>query len=163
MPSLFLFLLKFLRKSGMTTLLKINILVSGSVTVLSIVSIVFYVLYLPSPVVTLEKQLDASIKIAVLNGCGREGLAAMFARRLRSEGFDVVNGLGGNADSFNFHVSVVVDRKGDFNKAQTVGKKLGISEILDQRSDNPYLIEHVVVILGRDWDTLQLINEEDKD
>ena len=60
-------------------------------------------------------------------------------------------------------MSVVSDRKGSFKKAQIVGKELGISEILVQRSDNPYIIEDVAVILGRDWDTLQLLNEEDKD
>lgn len=78
----------------------------------------------------------------------------MFARKLRDMGFDVVNGLGENADSFDFDISVVVDRKGVRNKAEIVGQALGISVILDQRSDDPYLIEDVTVILGRDWNTL---------
>ena len=140
----------------MTTSFKITVFLSGTVIVLSLLSIFVFFIDVHSPVDKPEKKLDTLIKIVVLNGCGREGLAALFARKLRSEGFDVVNGLGGNADSFDFDVSVVVDRKGDFKKAQTVGEKIGIEEILDQRSDNQYIIEDVVVILGRDWNTLRL-------
>ena len=147
----------------MTTSFKITVFLSGTVIVLSLLSIFVFFIGIHSPVDKPEKKLDTSIKIVVLNGCGREGLAALFARKIRSDGFDVVNGLGGNADSFDFDVSVVVDRKGDFKKAQTVGEKIGIDEILDQRSDNQYIIEDVVVILGRDWNTLHLLNEEDED
>jgi len=95
-----------------------------------------------------------SVRVSVLNGCGRPGLATIFTQKLRKEGFDVVNGVGGNADSFEFDVSVVVDRHGDRKKAEAVAQVLGIGEILDQRTENPYVIEDVVVVIGRDWDTL---------
>ncbi len=100
------------------------------------------------------------IRIAVLNGCGREGLATLFARRLRSAGFDVVNGQGGNADSFDFDVSVVLDRKGDKRKSRAVADELGIDMIVDQYSANPYIIEDIAVIIGRDWDSLNISKGE---
>ena len=87
----------------------------------------------------------------------------MFARKLRNDGFDVVNGQGGNADSFDFDTSVVVDRKGERKNAEIVSQSLGIGIILEQRSDDPYLIEDVVVILGRDWSTLLKTKEETTD
>jgi len=102
-------------------------------------------------------------KIAVLNGCGRDGIASQFARKLRDMGFDVVNGLGGNADSFDFDISVVVDRRGDREKVQSVAAAAGIETVLDQRSDNPYLVEDLAVIIGRDWNTLSIFREEKGD
>ena len=71
--------------------------------------------------------------------------------------------MGENADSFDFDISVVIDRKGARKKAEAVGKSLGIREILDQHSDDPYLIEEIVVILGRDWNTLLTSKEENAD
>jgi len=84
----------------------------------------------------------------------------LFSRKLCDMGFDVVNGLGENADSFDFDISVVVDRKGVKNKAVIVGQTLGINVILDQRSSDPYLIEDVTIILGRDWNTLLTPKED---
>jgi hypothetical protein len=100
------------------------------------------------------------VRVSVLNGCGRPGLATIFAQKLRKDGFDVVNGVGGNADSFEFDVSAVVDRRGDRKKAEAVAEVLGIKEILNQSSENPYMIEDVVVVIGRDWDVLLFPREE---
>lgn len=105
-----------------------------------------------SPVIT----LDTSIRIAVFNGCGREGLALVFTDELRAHGFDVVNGNGGNADSFDFDESIVFIRKGDREKAKTVADLLGIGHVIEQYSANPYTIEDVAVVLGRDWDSLNV-------
>jgi len=143
----------------MTKLLRIKVFMSSTVIALSLLSIT--ILYkLPKTADTIvEKKINSNIRIAVMNGCGREGLASMFAQKLRNIGYDVVNGQGGNADSFDFNVSVVLDRKGNKNYAKTVAKDLGIREILDQYSANPYIIEDLVVIIGRDWDTLKISKE----
>ena len=76
---------------------------------------------------------------------------------------DVVNGLGGNANSFEFDRSVVVDRRGNRGNALAVARSLGIGVILDQRSENPYLIEDVIVVIGRDWDALLFSGKERPD
>ncbi len=133
------------------------IAVSGLVILLSLVSMGVLVFSSDNgePVVEAPPPVDTSIKVAVLNGCGRSGLASMFSEKLRSEGFDVVNGFGENADSFDFDVSVVIDRRGDaMDKAGTVARVLGIEHVMEQRSDDEYLIEDVAVVLGRDWNTL---------
>jgi hypothetical protein len=102
----------------------------------------------------------AAVRVAVLNGCGKPGVVSRFVRCLRERGFDVVNGMGGNADSFDFPRSVVVDRRGNRACADSVARCLGIRAVLDQRSENPYLIEDVAVILGRDWETLPIPEKE---
>lgn len=140
----------------MTKLLKIIVFISLTVIVLSLFSVIILYKLQRTTGVTVEKKINTNIRIAVMNGCGREGLASMFAQELRNLGYDVVNGLGGNADSFDFDISVVLDRKGNKRYAKTVARDLGISEILDQYSANPYIIEDLVVIIGRDWDTLKI-------
>ena len=144
----------------MTTPFKAVVWVSLAIIIFSLVSIITLQITLDVPIVKNLKVVDSSVKVAVLNGCGRAGLASLFSRKLRDMGFDVVNGLGENADSFDFDISVVVDRKGVRNKAVIVGRSLGINVILDQRSNDPYLIEDVTVILGRDWNTLLTPKED---
>ena len=157
----------FLYNEIFILLMNKNLTVISSVSIVVIVFSIFSIgiLYkIQHRPINLNKNkislMDSTIKVAVLNGCGRPGLASIFVEKLRNKGFDVINGLGDNADSFDFDISVVIDRKGSRENAEFTARALGIKEILDQRSDNPYIIEDVVIILGRDWDTL---NGERKD
>ena len=143
----------------MTKLFKITAFISVTIIVISFISIIILYHSLRSTDTAVDKNNNSIIRIAVLNGCGRKGLATMFARNLRNLGYDVVNGQGGNADSFDFDFSVVLDRKGNRKNAEKVANDLGIKGIIDQYSTNPYIIEDVVVILGRDWDTLKISKE----
>ena len=143
----------------MTKLFKITACISLTIIVISLISIIILYHSLRSTDIPVERKNSTTIRIAVLNGCGREGLATMFSRNLRNLGYDVVNGQGGNADSFDFDFSVVLNRKGNRKNAEKVADDLGIKEIIDQYSANPYIIEDVVVILGRDWDTLKISKE----
>ena len=124
-------------------------------------------LFLPAhpPVIDpagMTKRPDTSrpIRVALLNGCGREGLAAVFADRLRRRGYDVLNGQGVNADSFDFDRSVVVDRRGNRALANSVSDDLGISLTTIQIASDPYVLEDIVIILGRDWDRLAISGED---
>ena len=144
----------------MTNTFKIVACLSIVVLVLSLLSVYILNRTINIPDMKSKKVVSPDIRVAVLNGCGRPELASLFARILRNEGFDVINGQGENADSFDFDISVVVDRKGSKSKAESVAQALGITEILDQRSNDPYLIEDVVVVLGRDWNTLHVSKED---
>ncbi|RKY60611.1 MAG: hypothetical protein DRP95_04125 [Candidatus Latescibacterota bacterium] len=90
------------------------------------------------------------IRVEVLNGCGKPGLAGRVARFLREQGLDVVNGNGSNASHFNFLESIVVDRCGDPEKARYVARVLGIPNCIQQVYREKYHIEEVTVILGKD-------------
>jgi hypothetical protein len=95
-----------------------------------------------------------AVKVEVLNGCGVQGIARRYAEILRRKGFDVVNGNGGNAENFGFLESVVVDRSGDMEKARAVAQALDIRHCVQQIRLDPYRIEEVTVIIGRDFDRL---------
>ncbi|MFC1606345.1 LytR C-terminal domain-containing protein [Candidatus Latescibacterota bacterium] len=143
----------------MTSLFKYIAFVSAVIFCISAASYAILVFTKPPPVAVTVQRPDTTVRVAVLNGCGREGLASVGAKRLRSLGIDVVNGLGSNADSFDFDTSVIVDRRGNKEMARFCADKTGIMDIINQQIDNPYIIEDFVIILGRDWDSLKLFKE----
>ena len=149
----------------MTTSAKTVLIISLAIIVLSLLSVVILYRTLPKSSATAHDNFtEVGVRVAVFNGCGRSGLAGMFAEKLRDEGFDVVNGMGENADTFDFDATLVIDRKGkDPSKAESVARALGIRDVIIQCSDDPYIIEDVAVILGRDWHTLFNHKEEGLD
>ncbi len=87
------------------------------------------------------------VRIEVLNGAGRAGLAREATERLRDRGFDVV--YFGNDRAFGRDSSVVLDRVGSEEAARAVAAALGIPAV---RSDpDSTLLLEVTVILGKDW------------
>ncbi len=87
------------------------------------------------------------VRVEVLNGAGRSGLARYATQRLREHGFDVV--FFGNATRFDHARSVVLDRSGDGAAARVVAAALGIDSV--QALPDPSLLLDVSVILGSDW------------
>jgi hypothetical protein len=85
--------------------------------------------------------------VQVLNGCGVGGAGSSLASRLRQAGgFDVVE--IGNADSFDFEQSVVVDRRGRGGAARRVAAALGGPPVILQRTSDRRF--DVTVIVGYD-------------
>ncbi|HEY8469680.1 MAG TPA: LytR C-terminal domain-containing protein [Longimicrobiales bacterium] len=85
------------------------------------------------------------IRVEVLNGTNRPGLARSVTARLRDAGFDVVYfGNAPRADS-----SVVLDRAGREDAARAVAQALGISHV--RSAPDPGLYLEATVILGADW------------
>ncbi len=145
--------------------MKYNPLVVSAVSVLIIMLSVgsIFILYRikpPSAIPSSETaRPEQTVRVVLLNGCGRAGLATQFAEILRSRGYDVMNGQGGNADSFDFDVSVVVDRKGNRALTRRVADDLGIDLVIDQYGADPYVLEDCEIILGKDWDSLSMAKE----
>ena len=102
--------------------------------------------------------LDGAFRVAVLNGCGAPQVAARMTRRARALGIDVIH--EGNAASFGFLESVVVDRSGDLERARGVAALLGIPHTVQQISNDPYRLEDVAVIVGRDYERLDLLEPQ---
>lgn len=88
------------------------------------------------------------IRVEVLNGAGRAGLAREATRRLRDHGFDVV--FYGNAADFSHDSSAVLARLGDTDAADAVAQALGIATVVDE-PDSTRILD-VSVILGLDWE-----------
>ena len=87
------------------------------------------------------------VRVEVLNGGGRQGMARTATDALRDRGFDVV--FYGNAQDFDGDSSVVLDRVGRADLAREVADALGIPRVLSQPDSNLYL--DVTVVLGEDW------------
>jgi hypothetical protein len=90
------------------------------------------------------------IRVEVLNGCGEKGVAERVTDWLREEGFDIV--FFGNANSFDYEESVILDRSGRPEFAGEVAKVLGCDSI-ERRFDDHLLLD-VTVIVGGDWEKL---------
>lgn len=87
------------------------------------------------------------VRVEVLNGAGRAGLAREATERLRDRGLDVV--YFGNAREFGRDSSVVLDRVGREEAARAVAEALGITAVRSE-PDSTLLLD-VTVILGKDW------------
>lgn len=94
------------------------------------------------------------IHVEILNGCGTDGIARRVGHHLRSLGFDVMTLE--NAESFNYPESIVIDRVGKPDYAQKVAEALGIKNRIQQIIPDPFRIEEVTVIIGRDHIRLSL-------
>lgn len=89
----------------------------------------------------------ADVRVEVLNGAGVGGLARDATHHLRDGGFDVV--FFGNASRFDHARSVVLDRRGDTERARAVAAALGIDSVATA-IDSALMLE-VTVVLGKDW------------
>jgi hypothetical protein len=90
---------------------------------------------------------DERVRVEVLNGGGRAGMARAATDELRDAGFDVVD--MGNAASFDRDTSVVLDRIGRMDLARGVADALGIHSVEAQPDSGLYV--EATVILGADW------------
>jgi hypothetical protein len=113
-------------------------------------------LAVPKPELVAKTGPDSirRIRIEVLNGCGVSGVAEKVGRYLREAGFDVMTWK--NADSFNYPETMVIDRTGNLENARRVANAMGLRTHIQQIVHDPYRIEQVAVIIGRDYDSLRI-------
>jgi len=88
--------------------------------------------------------------VVVFNGCGVAGSARKVADALRQAGFDVGNGYGENADSFEYPKTLVVDYVDQPAAAQKVADFLG-APMVQQISHDPDRFGTIGVIVGADY------------
>ena len=105
-----------------------------------------------------EPDTLKTIRIEVLNGCGVAGVAEKVGRYLREAGFDVMTWK--NADSFNYPETIVIDRTGNLENARRVADAMGLRTHIQQIVHDPYRIEQVAVIIGRDYDRLGILSPD---
>ena len=88
--------------------------------------------------------------VVVFNGCGVPGSARKIAESLRGAGFDVGNGYGDNADSFDYPKTLVVDYVGHSAEARKVADFLK-SPVVEQISHDPDRFGTIGVVVGADF------------
>lgn len=111
-----------------------------------------------APVIALPPlpKLSGRVRVEVLNGGGRAGLARQATEALREAGFDVV--YYGNAEPFTPDSSVVVDRVGRLDPARAAADVLGIRRVRSVPDSNLYV--DVTVRLGPEWSLPSPLAEE---
>ena len=101
------------------------------------------------------EPLATPVRIEVLNGCGVPQIAARLTQKARALGFDVIH--EGNASSFDFLHTLVIDRSGDIDKARQVALVMGIPHCIQQVVDDALRLADVSIVIGRDYRTLGLL------
>ena len=98
-----------------------------------------------------------TVRLEILNGTKRNGLASRTAELFKSYGFEVIK--VGNAENFDYEKTVVIGRSDDINKAQEVAglidcKKIRTEQKPIMESDEDFNSDFVDVtlILGSDFD-----------
>ena len=90
-------------------------------------------------------------EIEVLNGCGETGVANLFTKFLRSEGYDVIEIK--NADNFKYKETIIL-----FHNKEIQEKAKVLSEILNINQDNIKFNKNSVwdlsLIIGSDYKNL---------
>ena len=112
----------------------------------------------PEPLAGPKPDSFKVIRIEVLNGCGVAGIAEKVGRHLRDAGFDVMTWK--NADSFNYPETIVIDRTGTLENARRVASALGLRTHIQQIVQDPYRLEQVAVIVGKDYDRLGVFSRD---
>jgi hypothetical protein len=116
------------------------------VLVLSVGAFVASALLSPSEEESEEPIILKDVRVQVLNGCGMNGVAQRVANLLRLNGYDVIE--VGNAASFDYSDTVVLDRVGKGGRAQEVAVVLGVESAIIQRIEgSPF---EATVIVGKD-------------
>ena len=110
----------------------------------------------PDAILDPPLHLSETIRVEVLNGCGAPQAAARLTSKVRELGMDVID--EGNAESFSFPQSMVIDRSGDLDKARQVAALLGIPNYIQQINDSPSRLAAVTIIIGRDHQQLKLLD-----
>jgi len=102
----------------------------------------------PPPATTTSiPTIDGRIRVEVLNGGGRSGVAREATVALRELGFDVV--YYGNAETFSDDPSVVLDRGDHLQAARWAGDALAIRNVQTEPDTTRYV--DVTVRLGPEW------------
>ncbi|MCK4649397.1 LCP family protein [bacterium] len=87
------------------------------------------------------------IRVEVLNGCGRAGIAFQVAQDLRKEGLDVVN--ISNARNFKYRKTLILNRSGKKGLAKKISEVIGCGQPQDRIEKKPLV--DVTIIIGRDY------------
>jgi hypothetical protein len=95
---------------------------------------------------TEESIVLKDVRVQVLNGCGVRGAGREIANRLRLKGYDVAD--VGNARTFDFAESVVIDRVGG-GRAREIASALGVENVIIQRIEGSRY--DATMIIGKDF------------
>ncbi len=96
-----------------------------------------------------EPIVATKIKVQILNGCGKTGIAKRAQQWMRSNDYDVRD--VGNADKQDYRSSEVLNRSGNAAAARDLARMLGIDESkIKRKAAPPGLDVDLTLIIGSD-------------
>ena len=96
------------------------------------------------------------IRVEILNGGGEPQVAARLRKKARALGLDVIH--EGNAPSFNYLHTLVVDLDGDIERARQVADILGIPHFIQQKKKDQFSLATISIVIGRDYRRIGLLD-----
>ena len=116
-----------------------------------------------APEPTLQREIPkpetapqlSPIRVEILNGGGEPQIAARLRKKARALGLDVIH--EGNAPSFNYLHTLVVDLDGDIERARQVADILGIPHFIQQKKEDQFSLASVSIVIGRDYRRIGLL------
>ena len=99
-----------------------------------------------------KEESPKAINVEVLNGLGLPGSAKVAARYLKKKGLKVSK--FGNAGTFSYDETLIVDWKGNVSASLLLSKLLKIDPSKIIVYDKPSKTIDVTVVLGKDWKQL---------
>lgn len=106
--------------------------------------------------------IQKRIQIEVLNGCGVPGIAKKFSDHLKKLNYDVVNSgnyLENGRDNFNVSKTKIIDQlksQENIARANELADLLNIDSNLIESYENPSPIADLTIIIGKDYDQINL-------
>jgi polyisoprenyl-teichoic acid--peptidoglycan teichoic acid transferase len=95
------------------------------------------------------KRLNSNLTIEVLNGCGIKGVARKIAKRIKEKGLKVSR--YGNASSYEYQNTLIVDWKGEVNASIALAQELSIDPSKIIVYDRPEKPLDITIVVGHDW------------
>ena len=96
------------------------------------------------------------VRVEILNGGGEPQIAARLRKKARTLGLDVIH--EGNAPSFNYLHTLVVDLDGDIERARQVADVLGIPHFIQQKREDQFRLASVSIVVGCDYRRIGLLD-----
>ncbi len=140
-----------------------------------IVAAVIVVIFVASFAVKVTKGVTRTVeapqyqvRLQVLNGCGKVGLAARMADELDSYRDEQMQIRVVDTDDFEsrpVHESFIISREEDRTAARLLAGRLGLneSEVIYKAIENNYRQVSVTLVLGNDFESIRLPSEEIKE
>ena len=104
----------------------------------------------------MENYLNDRVQIQVLNGCGDEGIADLYATYLRDNSYDVIDYK--NADNFDYNSSKIIVHNNNLYVENIADLFKIDSRNIDYFLDDDNIIHDITFIVGKDYKSLDSYN-----
>jgi hypothetical protein len=107
--------------------------------------------------------INRTIQLEVLNGCGTQGVAKIFSKKLKSHKYDVVssgNYLKNGKTYWKVLKTKIIDNTGNRENAEKLSEIIGIDSKYIESKITQSPIADITIVIGKDYRDLALIKKK---